>query len=760
MHATALDISDAEVRARSERLVARLSDEDPSLWSAAADQQAEIANLLGWIRIAERIEPEARAISQWAAEVSAEIDDVVLLGMGGSSLAPEVMAAMLPPAAGRPRLTVLDSTDPATVRRVSGAIDLERTLFIVASKSGGTLETAVLYATFRAQYADRNLSDAGSHFIAITDPDTSLARRASDEGFARTFLNDSRIGGRYSALSYFGLVPTALVGLDVASVLAGAVEFGREALQETNIEQNSAIRLGLALGVLAQRGRDKLTLALSARTQPLGAWIEQLIAESTGKQGYGIVPVDGETLGDPSVYGDDRVFVGVSVADEPIGGLDALAEAGHPVIRLTMDDVHDLGAEFLRWELATAVAGWVFGINPFDQPNVEESKANTARVLGGAPLAEDGGRPTAGTALRVAGASGTTAAEAVMKFLGDTARDDYVSIHAYLDRTPAHEARLRQIQTSIRDRRGRAITLGFGPRFLHSTGQLHKGGPNRGVFMQITCDHRDDVPIPGEAYGFAALIDAQAEGDLQSLRDKERRVLRLVAREPESGLCELVAIAETLSMSATQDMAPATAAVASDGLPARDGHDAPKSSDPQAFVIFGGSGDLAARKLIPALYNLRRDGLLPDRFVVAGQGRRPMDDEIYRARLLEAASRYSRSGPPQPESWNGFAERLALPPRRLQRCRGFRSPERRAPAPRGGARHRRQPHLLPRHPAQPVPRGHQAPRRVRADPGTRNMPHRHREAVRPRSRIRRRAARHRQQRLRRVPDLSHRSLSG
>ncbi len=547
MHATALDISDAEARARSERLVARLSDEDPSLWSAAADQQAEIANLLGWIRIAERIEPEARAISQWAAEISVGIDDVVLLGMGGSSLAPEVMAAMLPPAAGRPRLTVLDSTDPATVRRVSGAIDLEHTLFIVASKSGGTLETAVLYATFRAQYADRNLSDAGSHFVAITDPDTSLARRASDEGFARTFLNDSRIGGRYSALSYFGLVPAALVGLDVASVLAGAVEFGREALQETNIEQNSAIRLGLALGVLAQRGRDKLTLALSARTQPLGAWIEQLIAESTGKQGYGIVPVDGETLGDPSVYGDDRVFVGISVADESIGGLDALAEAGHPVIRLTMDDVHDLGAEFLRWELATAVAGWVFGINPFDQPNVEESKANTARVLGGAPPAEARGRPTAGTALRVAGASGTTAAEAVMKFLGDTAPGDYVSIHAYLDRTPAHEARLRQIQTSIRDRTGRATTLGFGPRFLHSTGQLHKGGPNRGVFMQITCDHGDDVPIPCEAYGFAALIDAQAEGDLQSLRDKERRVLRLVAREPESGLCELVAIAEGLS---------------------------------------------------------------------------------------------------------------------------------------------------------------------------------------------------------------------
>ncbi len=546
MHATALDISDAEARARAEGLVPRLSDGDASLWSAEAGQQAEIANLLGWIRIAERLAPEAGAISQWAAETSAGIDDVVLLGMGGSSLAPEVMAAMLPPAAGRPRLTVLDSTDPATVRRVSGAVDLERTLFIVASKSGGTLETAVLYATFRAQYADRNLPDAGSHFVAITDPGSSLARRASDEGFARTFLNDSRIGGRYSALSYFGLVPAALIGLDIAAVLAGAVDFGGQALQEANIEENSAISLGLALGVLAQRGRDKLTLVLSPRAGPLGAWIEQLIAESTGKQGYGVVPVDGETLGDPSVYGDDRVFVGIFVGDEPINSLDALAAAGHPVIRLTMGNVHDLGAEFLRWELATAVAGWVLGINPFDQPNVEESKANTARVLGGAPLAENGGGPTAGTALRVSGASGMTAAEAVTQFLGDTAPGDYVSIHAYLDRTSAHEARLRQIQTSIRDGTGRATTLGFGPRFLHSTGQLHKGGPNRGVFMQITCDHREDVPIPGEAYQFGALIDAQAEGDLQSLRDKDRRILRLVAHEPASALDELMAIVETL----------------------------------------------------------------------------------------------------------------------------------------------------------------------------------------------------------------------
>ncbi|MCY4114299.1 MAG: glucose-6-phosphate isomerase [Chloroflexi bacterium] len=551
MRATTLDISDAEARAGAERLVQRLSDEDASLWSDDAGQRAEIGNLLGWIRIAERLEPEAGAISKWAAEASDGIDDVVLLGMGGSSLAPEVMAAMLPAVAGRPRLTVLDSTDPATVRRVSGAIDLTRTLFVVASKSGGTLETATLYATFRAQYEERGIRDAGSHFIAITDPGTSMAQRAADDGFARTFLNDPRIGGRYSALSYFGLVPAALVGLDIAAVLRGAVEFGQAALDETDIARNSAVRLGLALGALAQRGRDKLTLALSPTTHPIGAWIEQLVAESTGKHGLGIVPVDGEALGDPSVYGDDRVFVGISVGDEALDGLDALAEAGHPVIRLTLSDVHDLGAEFWRWELATAVAGWVLGINPFDQPNVEESKANTARVLAGvtdgaSPLS-DQATSAAGEALRAAGASGMTAAEAVATFLSDTAPGDYVSIHAYLDRTPAHEARLRDIQTSIRDRTNLATTLGFGPRFLHSTGQLHKGGPNRGVFMQITCDHGEDVPIPGEAYGFATLIDAQAEGDLRSLRDKERRVLRLAASEPAAALDELAAVVERLS---------------------------------------------------------------------------------------------------------------------------------------------------------------------------------------------------------------------
>ena len=448
-------------------------------------------------------------------------------------------------------MTVLDSTDPVTVRRVGSAIDLARTLFIVASKSGGTLETATLYATFRAQYEERGIPNAGSHFIAITDPGTSMAQRAADDGFARTFLNDPRIGGRYSALSYFGLVPAALVGLDIAAVLRGAVEFGQATLQEMDIESNMAIRLGLALGALAQRGRDKLTLALSPTTAPLGAWIEQLVAESTGKHGLGIVPVDGESLGDPSVYGDDRVFAGIFVGDETLDGLDALAAAGHPVIRLTMGDAHDLGAEFLRWELATAVAGWVFGINPFDQPNVEESKANTARVLedvvdGASPLQTHTGSAT-GEALRAFGAPGTSTAEAVTTFLGDTAPGDYVSIHAYLDRTPAHEARLQQIQTSIRDRTKRATTLGFGPRFLHSTGQLHKGGPNRGVFMQITCDHGEDVPIPGEAYGFATLIDAQAEGDLRSLRDKDRRVLRLVAGEPAAALDELAAVVETVS---------------------------------------------------------------------------------------------------------------------------------------------------------------------------------------------------------------------
>lgn len=546
MQVTGFDGSEIEGRAVTERLVQRLSDADASLWADNETEQQEIASCLGWLRVPERLRREASELSDWGARTTGNVDDVVLLGMGGSSLAPEVMAAMLPAAPGRPKLTVLDSTDPASVLRVSDAIDLSRTLFIVASKSGHTTETCALYAAFRRQYTCQAGLDAGSHFIAITDPGTALANRAARDGFARIFLNDPQIGGRYSALSYFGLVPSALIGLDVADLLARAHEFGRMTLSETDLHANGAIRLGLALGALAKDGRDKITLACSVRTQAIGAWIEQLLAESTGKQGRGIVPVDGEPLSSPFVYGDDRLFVGIYMDDEPAGDVEVLAQAGHPVIRLSIGDAYDLGAEFFRWEVATAVAGWVLEINPFDQPNVEESKANTSRVLEAEDVASHVSAGAATSLLRVPDTEKLSVANAVKTFLSSAASTDYVSIQAYIDRTGSHEAALRRIQSAIRDRSKLATTLGFGPRFLHSTGQLHKGGPNSGLFIQLTADHPQDVEVPGEPYSFATLIDAQAQGDLQSLQAKGRRVLSLVMSEPRQGLVELAAIVGSL----------------------------------------------------------------------------------------------------------------------------------------------------------------------------------------------------------------------
>jgi glucose-6-phosphate isomerase len=542
MHVTGFDGSAIEKRAVEEHLVERLSCADPSLWAENEQDQREISPWLGWLRITERLRHETNELSDWGAKTSRNIDDVVLLGMGGSSLAPEVMAAMLPAAPGRPKLTVLDSTDPATVLRVSDAIDLRRTLFVVASKSGDTAETCALYATFRDQYIGQTGLNAGSHFIAITDPGTSLENRARSEGFARLFLNDPEIGGRYSALSYFGLVPAALIGLDVANLLNRAHEFSRISLTETDLQANSAIRLGLVLGALAKDGRDKMTLACSSKTRAIGAWIEQLLAESTGKLGRGIVPVDGEPISSPFLYGDDRLFVGIFMADEPCTDMESLARAGHPVIRLPIAEAYNLGVEFFRWEVATAVACWVLEVNPFNQPNVDESKANTSGLLGPKSRSAFMSDGLGTNVLHAPDMKGLSVGDTIKHFFDDAASTDYVSIQAYIDRIPAHEAPLRHVQAKIRDRTKLATTLGFGPRFLHSTGQLHKGGSNTGLFVQLTAEHPRDVHIPGETYTFAALIDAQAKGDFQSLRGKKRRVLRLVTSEPRRGLLELADI--------------------------------------------------------------------------------------------------------------------------------------------------------------------------------------------------------------------------
>ena len=437
-------------RAQANDVARRLWAADLSLWSQNPLVQNLIADRLGWLRVAEAMRAGVPDLTAWGAEIAQDVDDVVLLGMGGSSLAPEVMAAVLPQAEGSPRLTVLDTTDPAAVRRVEAGLDLSRALFIVASKSGGTLETATLAEYFWSRYTMAGVESPGRHFVAITDPGSSLAALAQDHAYARVFLNPPDIGGRYSALSFFGLVPAALSGIDLAPLLDRAIAAGQRSAANPSVNTNPPVTIGVALGALARAGRDKLTLVPSASLRPVGAWVEQLVAESTGKEGQGIVPVDGEPLGDPEVYDDDRVFMDLALAGDPDNGrsarLDALAEAGHPVITLPLDDPFDLGSHFLVWELATAVAGSLLEINPFDEPNVSESKANTERVLGqvtasGAPLEIPAG-PSAHGVL-AAGSQAPDLTTALAGWLASLRPGDYISIQAYLDRAPAHDAGLR-----------------------------------------------------------------------------------------------------------------------------------------------------------------------------------------------------------------------------------------------------------------------------------------------------------------------------
>ena len=470
---------------------------DHTVWK---DDPTEIANRLGWLSVTEDLHPQVRHLEGFAAAAAEDgLGTAVLLGMGGSSLAPEMFARTFGAAAGALELVVLDTTHPATVRRVTDALDLERTLFVVASKSGTTTETSSQLAHFWHLVPD------GSRFVAITDPGTPLQALARERAFRATFENREDIGGRYSALSMFGLVPAALLGGPLEELLDSADAMRRACGAGVPADENPAAVLGAALGECARAGRDKLTLVLADDAPGLGDWIEQLVAESTGKEGVGIVPVVGEPLAAPDAYGPDRVFV--AAGDPP--GLDALRNAGQAVVRLTTGGPADLGGELFRWELATAVAGAVLGINPFDQPNVQEAKDATAGILGDGDV-EDPGRDDAAALLEGVRAG------------------DYVALLAYLDRTPETEDALQRARVAIRDRLGVATTTGFGPRFLHSTGQLHKGGANDGVFVQIVDARRDlDVPIPDREYSFGTLIDAQALGDLRSLRARGRRAGRV-----------------------------------------------------------------------------------------------------------------------------------------------------------------------------------------------------------------------------------------
>lgn len=547
---------DALRRAEREHFVRRIWDKDATLWKSEEAHQKIIRNALGWLEVAQWSSERVDEMETFAREVcDAGFKHVMLLGMGGSSLCPEVLGRTFGRRAGFPDLLVLDTTDPDTIAELQSQADPTSTAFIVASKSGTTIEPLSFYKYFYEQ-----TGKAGANFIAITDPGTLMERTAREADFRRVFLNPSDIGGRYSALSYFGMVPAALMGLEVREMLRRAIAAMEACSASVTIDENQGLRLGCMLGALARAGRDKLTLVTSAEISSLGLWIEQLVAESTGKEGRGIIPVAGELLGPPENYGDDRVFVVVNAGEldnETKLKLRALESAGHPVVRRTLSAPVDLAAEFFMWEFATAVAGALLEINPFDQPNVQESKDNTNRLLDefkskgslpeqhllaaadglkvyGEPLAADSSSP----ALRV------PPPEAVIRNHFARAKPgDYIALLAYIQETGEHDELLQAIRTRLGKRFHVATTTGYGPRFLHSTGQLHKGGPDSGVFIQLTCDAKTDLAIPGEPYTFGVLRQAQALGDFSSLQSKGRRAIRIhLGRDVAAGLKNLLEI--------------------------------------------------------------------------------------------------------------------------------------------------------------------------------------------------------------------------
>jgi len=511
----------------------RLWVKDATLWKGDA---ATVRNRLGWLTSPTIMRSHAEDIRTFADEIRRlQYSQVVLLGMGGSSLTGEVLNETFGSKMGFPDMLLLDSTDPGAVKHVLDTVNLGRTLFVVSSKSGTTTETLAAYSFFRGQVEAAASPRPGMQFVAITDPGRPLDKLATETGFRRTFLNPASIGGRFSALSFFGLVPAALIGVDIKILLERAHGMVETCGNEVGVRGNPAVQLGAVLAGLARAGRDKVTLVLSEKIRALGSWIEQLLAESLGKDGTGLVPVADEPLGAPSVYGDDRIFVSIVLEGDTThdAALAKLSDAGHPVLRLVLKDPMDLGAEFFRWELATATAGAVLGVNPFDEPDVAHGKEQTSTLLTEwrrsrrlpewpSDVEEDGL-----VLMTKSNKKPTSVSKGLAAHLAQAVPGDYLVIQAYL--TPTAEAWriLQEIRVALRDRLRIATTVGWGPRYLHSTGQLHKGGPTSGLFIQITGEDREDLVIPGAGYGFSTLKAAQALGDLQSLRDGARRVIRL-----------------------------------------------------------------------------------------------------------------------------------------------------------------------------------------------------------------------------------------
>jgi transaldolase/glucose-6-phosphate isomerase len=502
--------------------VKRLWDGDATVWTG--DDEAK---WLGWLRIAHQQIEHAAAFKAFADEVrSAGFQHAVVLGMGGSSLAPEVLARTFGQQPGFPRLAILDSTDPAQVRAVEATLDLAKTLFIVSSKSGSTLEPNLYYEYFRSRVeAVVGAANAGQHFVAVTDPGSNMETVARNAQFRHIFHGVPSIGGRYSALSNFGMIPAAAAGLDVGRLLQGAERMVQACASCVPAAENPGLQLGVVLGTLGRAGRDKVTIVASPAIADLGAWLEQLIAESTGKIGKGLIPVDAEPLGPPDVYGSDRVFAYVRFTPEPDGAQDAavdrLSRAGQPVVHIDVADRYDLGAEFFRWEFATAVAGSVLEINPFNQPDVEASKIATRKLT--EEFEKTGHLPQEDPFV---GPDGDLAA-ALRTHLDRAGAGDYVALLAYVPHNDANAKLLEEARVAVRDAKHVATCVGFGPRFLHSTGQAYKGGPNSGVFVQITCDDANDLAIPGRRYTFGVVKAAQARGDFAVLAERHRRLIRV-----------------------------------------------------------------------------------------------------------------------------------------------------------------------------------------------------------------------------------------
>lgn len=530
-------VAHAAAKLDCDRVPARLYAHDHTLWS---EDPTEISDRLAWLTLPTDMQSELPRLYEFADAIrSAGYRHVGLLGMGGSSLGPEVIRRVIGRAGANgayPQMLTLDSTVPDWVAAATRQIDPKRTLFAVSSKSGTTTEPLTFYAYFRSlAESGLGVEGAGDNFIAVTDPGTALAKRAGDENFRRAFLNNPDIGGRYSVLSYFGLVPAALTGINLDRLLASAERMEARCRDNGPASDNPGAWLGAAIGAMVKHGRDKLTLIATDSMTPFGLWVEQLLAESTGKDNTGVIPVAAEPLPgrNEACYGDDRFFIQLRLANddnsEPDGLVEQLQGEGHPVAILELADVYDLGAEFYRWEYATAIAGHLLGIHPFDQPDVQGAKARTVSVL--EQWQRDGELP----------AARSDDSAALGRFLAASQPGDYLAIMAYLPDTEAIRETVRELRRRVMAKYRIATTMGYGPRFLHSTGQLHKGGPPSGIFLQLTQDHQADIPIPGWDLSFGVLADAQALGDLQALDDLGRRTVSVhLGSDPARGITRIV----------------------------------------------------------------------------------------------------------------------------------------------------------------------------------------------------------------------------